>query len=186
MTRSQARTHTSHTAATAPNPNPRTVASPPCLVPHCPHSPKRVAFDLPPITSSHQPALSPLPTDTTYPSHLAIPPSISLAPVLHARLSHRSQWFASDLTGKYPVPSRLGHEYILISCYSGYISYTPQISRSASAYRDSFKSLCAFFSQRSQPIAHIIMDNEKSDMIEGFFLDSKITVEYVPPGDHRN
>jgi hypothetical protein len=30
------------------------------------------------------------------------------------------------------------------------------------------------------------MDNEKSDMIEGFFLDSKITVEYVPPGDHRN
>jgi hypothetical protein len=24
------------------------------------------------------------------------------------------------------------------------------------------------------------MDNEKSDMIEGFFLDSKITVEYVP------
>jgi hypothetical protein len=46
MTRSQARTHTSHTAATAPNPNPSTVASPPCLVPHFPHSPKHVAFYL--------------------------------------------------------------------------------------------------------------------------------------------
>ncbi len=157
MTRSQARTHTSYTTANTPNPNPRTIASLPCPVPTLRPSTKRVSFSLPPETSRLHPELRPLPIDTTYPSHLAIPPSISLAPVLHARLSHRSQWFASDLTGKYPVPSRLGHEYILISCYFGCDSAIlpiPQISRSATAYRDSFKSLCTFFSQRSQPIAY--------------------------------
>ena len=184
MTRAQARTLTSHTTASTHNPNSRTVASSPCLFPTLPTSARRVSFSLLPNPSGHQPELSPLTTDTTYPSTLAIPPSISLAPVLHARLSHRSQWFAADLTGKYPVPSRLGHQYILISCYMGYISYTPQISRSAVSYRESFKSLCAFFSQRSQPITHIIMDNETSDLLEEFFTDKDITVEYVPPGDH--
>jgi len=29
------------------------------------------------------------------------------------------------------------------------------------------------------------MDNEKSDMLEIFFIENNITVEYVPPGDHR-
>ena len=94
------------------------------------------------------------PRDTTYPVNLPIPPSISIVHVLHARLSHRSQWLALDLTGKYPVRSRLGHEYILISSYYlGYIYYTPQLSRTKYAYRDSFLSVCSFFSARHLPIA---------------------------------
>ncbi len=28
------------------------------------------------------------------------------------------------------------------------------------------------------------MDNEKSDMLDGYFRQNKVTVEYVPPGDH--
>ncbi len=66
--------------------------------------------------------------DTSYPVNLPVPPSISVVPILHARLSHRSQWLAMDLTGKYPVRSHLGHEYILISSYLEYIHYTPQVS----------------------------------------------------------
>ena len=90
-----------------------------------------------------------------------------------------------DLTGKYPVRSRLGHEYILISCYLGYIHYTPQISKSKYAYRDSFLSVCSFFSARRLPIAQVIMDNEKSDLLDELFISKNISVEYVPPGDHR-
>jgi hypothetical protein len=36
--------------------------------------------------------------------------------------------------------------------------------------------------ERSQPITHIIMDNEKSDMLEGFFTDNNITVPILPKG----
>ncbi len=129
------------------------------------------------------PYVTPAPLhDTTYPVTLPIPPSISVAPILHARLTHRSQWLAMDLTGKYPVRSRLGHEYILISSYLEYIHYTPQVSRSKYAYRDSFLSVCSFFSARRLPIAQVIMDNEKSDLLDELFVSKHISVEYVPPG----
>ncbi len=29
------------------------------------------------------------------------------------------------------------------------------------------------------------MDNEKSDLLDQFFVKNNIEVEYVPPGDHR-
>jgi hypothetical protein len=29
------------------------------------------------------------------------------------------------------------------------------------------------------------MDNEKSDLLDELFVSKNITVEYVPPGDHR-
>ena len=150
-----------------------------------PHSTKRVSFGpLPPPASPPSLPLRPH-RDTAYPVHLPIPPSISVVPVLHARLSHRSQWLAVDLTGKYPVRSRLGHEYILISTYLGYIHYTPQVSRTKYAYRDSFLSVCSFFSARRLPIKQVIMDNEKSDLLDDLFVSKNIEVEYVPPGDHR-
>jgi hypothetical protein len=110
---------------TSLDPNVRTVTPAP---PHSsnpvpdrslPNPLKRVSFGPLPLPAAH-PSLAPSPhRDTTYPVNLPIPPSISIVPVLHARLSHRSQWLALDLTGKYPVRSRLFHEYILISSLLG-------------------------------------------------------------------
>ncbi len=90
---------------------------------------------------------------------------------------------ATDLTGRYPVPSRLGHEYVLVTRYLGYIRLTPQVSRTKYACRDSFRDVFAFFSSRSKPIYQVIMDNGKSDLIVEFFRENKIQkVEFVPPG----
>jgi hypothetical protein len=77
-----------------------------------------------------------------------------------------------------------------VPVYMSSIHYTPQVSRSKYlrskyAYRDSFLSVCSFFSARRLPIAQVIVDNDKSDLVDVLFVSKNIAVEYVPPGDHR-
>ena len=135
-------------------------------------------------TLTNTPPLTPIPLHVPPPTIAS--PSLDFGPTLYANLTHRSEWMATDLTGRYPVPSRLGHEYVLVTRYLGYIRLTPQVSRTKYAYRDSFRDILAFFSSRSKPIYQVIMDNEKSDLIVEFFRENKIQkVEFVPPGDHR-
>ncbi len=81
-----------------------------------------------------------------------------------------------EVNTRYAPVYRLGHEYILISSYLGYIHYTPQLSRTKYAYRDSFLSVCSFFSARHLPITQVIMDNEKSDLLDDLFTCSCIKI----------
>ena len=99
--------------------------------------------------AQHRATLTPTPPLTPIPLHVPPPtiasPSLDFGPTLYANLTHRSEWMATDLTGRYPVPSRLGHEYVLVTRYLGYIRLTPQVSRTKYAYRDSFRDILAFF-----------------------------------------
>ena len=99
----------------------------------------------------------------------------------------RKEWAAADLMGRFPIPSALNHEYILIVIHMNYIHYVPMVSRSASSYVTAFKSACRFFASCLQPLTHLVIDNETSEELSNFFLQSSppIKVQNVPPANHR-
>jgi hypothetical protein len=101
------------------------------------------------------------------------------------RTVHRSKWTASDLTGRFPVPSYKGHEYLLITLHLGYIHYLPIKTRSASSYISAFKKIFAFFTAKSFPIAHLILDNESSTSLTTFLQSQHVSFQHVPPNQHR-
>ena len=101
------------------------------------------------------------------------------------RTVHRSEWTASDLTGRFPVPSYKGHEYLLITLHLGYIHYLPIKTRSASYYISAFKKIFAFFTAKSFPIAHLILENESSTSLTTFLQSQHVSFQHVPPNQHR-
>jgi hypothetical protein len=99
----------------------------------------------------------------------------------------RDEWLAADLTGRFPVKSRRGNEYLLVTAYRGYVHVEAQPSRSATAYVRSFKNTLAFFASHGHIIADIVSDNESSTTLTTFFqsLSPPPRVQYVPPYNHR-
>ncbi len=104
-----------------------------------------------------------------------------------SRTIHRSQWTAGDLTGRFPIPSTLGHEYLLILLNHNYIHYVPMTSRAFSSYVSAFRSACVFFSSHSLPITQLILDNETSADLTVFFRQQfpPFSFQHVPPQNHR-
>ena len=99
----------------------------------------------------------------------------------------RKDWSAADLTGRFPVPSSGGYEYLLIILHRNYIHAVPMSSRTSSAYISAFRSACRFFASLSHPLTHLILDNETSEDLSNFFRQSSppIQFQHVPPANHR-
>jgi hypothetical protein len=95
----------------------------------------------------------------------------------------RDQWTAADLTGRFPVPSYKGHEYILIFAHHGYIHYVPMKSRTSSSYVHAFRSAFTFFASFSHPVTFLVLDNETSSNLTALLRSQKPTVrfQHVPP-----
>jgi hypothetical protein len=90
----------------------------------------------------------------------------------HARTIHRSEWSAADLTGRFPITSHLGYEYILLFVHFNYIHFVPLKSRTAASYVNAYRSASKFFSSLSHPLTHIQIDNEISSELTAFFQAS--------------
>jgi len=92
-----------------------------------------------------------------------------------------------DLTGKFPVQSRSGHNYILIIITDdhNYIHAQPMKSRSAQEYVRAFSAALDFFSNHGSSFHSLQMDNETSEDIEATCRTAKIAIQYVPPHVHR-
>jgi hypothetical protein len=61
------------------------------------------------------------------------------------------------------------------------------ISRTSSSYVSAFRSACRLFGSLSEPLTHLILDNETSQDLSNFFLQSSPRIQYqrVPPVNHR-
>ena len=95
---------------------------------------------------------------------------------------------SSNLSGQFPITSRSGFSYFLVSIFNAYIHYELMRSRTKGEYVRAFKATFAFFRERggTQPRLQRL-DNEKSNELESFFRDdAKVAVEYVTPGNHRS
>jgi hypothetical protein len=117
-------------------------------------------FDDQDVERSDEPSLPP-----SFPSPLVRRSSRLALPTSDYSLTrtvHRSEWTASDLNGRFPVPSSNGDDYILITLHLGFIHYIPLKSRTAASYVSAFQQIFAFFKSRSFPVTHFILDNESS------------------------
>ena len=92
----------------------------------------------------------------------------------------------SDLTGRFPITSRRGFAYILVSVWRGYIHADLLKSRSSTDYVEAFRNALQFFKTKGNiRITLQRLDNETSGILD-YFLRSKVdSVEYVPPNSHR-
>eukprot|EP01034_Spumella_vulgaris_P038071 gene38071-46978_t len=94
---------------------------------------------------------------------------------------------ASDLTGRFPVASKRGNQYILIMfCEDfNYIRPEPLRLRDQVDYVKAYASGDEFF--RSHGVIPVFerLDNETSKQLERYCRSHNITIQYCPPGMHR-
>jgi hypothetical protein len=91
----------------------------------------------------------------------------------------------SDATGRFPVPSRRGNNYILISVYAGYVHTESLPSRNAASYVAAFKRTREWFKNLGITPSVQRLDNETSAPVERYLHSLGVNIEYVPPHNHR-
>ncbi len=91
----------------------------------------------------------------------------------------------SDATGKVPVCSSTGNNYILVSVFNSYIHLEAMASREGAQYVAAMKRTIEFFRSLKHEVTYQRMDNETSRLLERFMQQEGIEIEYVPPHNHR-
>jgi hypothetical protein len=91
----------------------------------------------------------------------------------------------SDLTGRFPVTSRKGNNYLLVSTYHGYIHCEAMISRQQAQYIKAFSATLDHFQSLGHSPQYQRCDNETSKGLEDLLRTRGLTVQYVAPSDHR-
>lgn len=121
-------------------------------------------------------------------SHSAIDPTETPESIheLHSAItSITDDTLHADLTGRFPVPSRHGHSYLLVSTLAGYIHMEPVSSRQAAAYTAAVQRTIEFFALHEYKKSSLRMDNETNETLEQYLRAQSISVQYVPPHNHR-
>ena len=104
----------------------------------------------------------------------------------HIRTFSRKDAAFADATGRYPVISIEGFEYLLIFVYKNYIHVEPLTDRSAASYVKAYTAGFTFFANRGHTIRDVVLDNETSAALEVLFREKNIKFQYVPPGNKRS
>ena len=92
----------------------------------------------------------------------------------------------ADATGRFPLVSADGKEYILIMTYKNYIKPVAFANRGADTYVKAFREGIHFFKNLGHTITSIVLDNESSAAVTKLFKDEKIVAQFVPPGIKRS
>jgi hypothetical protein len=93
----------------------------------------------------------------------------------------------SDLTGRYPITSSRGNQYIII-CYdydTNSIQAKVTKTKNAAEIRDATLAMLQTLSNHGHPPNMHIMDNEASTILKQSLLKYKIKYQLVPPHIHR-
>ena len=93
----------------------------------------------------------------------------------------------SDLTGRYPITSSRGNQYIVVlyDYDTNSIQTALTKTRNAAEIRDVTIQLLTKLTQSGHPTNLHIMDNEASDTLKAALLKYKIAYQLVPPHIHR-
>ena len=91
-----------------------------------------------------------------------------------------------DSTGRFPVTSRAGNEYILImyNYDANYIHCEP-MKRGTGRLLDAYQRGHSFFTAHGFQPRFERLDNETSKDLEAFMASQNVRFQYVPPGAHR-
>ena len=92
---------------------------------------------------------------------------------------------SSDATGRFPIITKSGWEYLLVSTMGGYVHLQLLKSRSKSEYVRVYKLMYDYFQQYGHQPTIQRLDNESSSDLEVFLRACDVKIQYVPPGIHR-
>jgi hypothetical protein len=89
--------------------------------------------------------------------------------------------------GRFPVPSFRHNEYclIMLSEDTGYIHIEVMKSRHAAEYTRAYRQGIDFYASKGFKPKYERLDNETSKQLEEYCIQQGITIQYVPPGNHR-
>ena len=93
----------------------------------------------------------------------------------------------SDSTGRFPLQSYAGMQYIFIAyiCDQNYIIIRPMKNRSDASMTKVFKDVYRILQQKgTNPSLHVL-DNECSKAIKTFVADQQTVIQLVEPHNHR-
>jgi len=94
----------------------------------------------------------------------------------------------TDLTGRFPVASKRGHQYIMLMYAedSNYIHVEPMRNRNGAEYLQAYRAGHQFFeSHGAQAPRFERFDNEVSAQVKAFCQRAGTHVQLAPPGMHR-
>ena len=104
----------------------------------------------------------------------------------YTRIILASSTLHSDLTGRFPVTSRTGAQYMFASVLDSYIHVEPMKTRHHQEYITAYKRTLNFFGQFGRRPSFQRLDNETSAPLEIFALQNNISIQYCPPHTHRS
>jgi len=85
----------------------------------------------------------------------------------------------SDATGRLPMQSSKGNNYILVSVFQNYIYGVGMPTRTNESYLSAFSATIEHFKSLGVPPTFQRMDNETSTLVEEFFKSEDIKMEYL-------
>jgi hypothetical protein len=92
----------------------------------------------------------------------------------------------SDLSGKFPITSIHGNNYMLMSVYKNHIRAVAMKSKEQDSYLRAYRETYAFYKSKDIIPKCQRLDNETSTALETFFREeAKVDFQYVPPKSHR-
>ena len=102
------------------------------------------------------------------------------------RANTQSQTLHSDLTGRFPVTSRTGAQYMFVSILDGYSYVEPMSLRHHNEYVEAYKRTLNFFARCGRRSSFQRLDYETSAPLEAFAVANNITIQYCPLHTHRS
>ena len=113
-----------------------------------------------------------------------VPASSHESHTVYVKIILASDTSHSDLTGRFPIASITGNQYLFISTMDGYIHAEPMTSRHHTEYLKAYQKTIDFFRSHGHPISIQRLDNETSSQLEKI-QTQKITIQFCPPANHR-
>ena len=106
---------------------------------------------------------------------------------LFSSIKYHNKSLYADLTGRMPVTSYDGYEYICVFYHPGrnYIHLEPMKTRTGKEYRDTFSKALSFYEAKLTIVSRFITDNETSKEVTDFFDSKNLAYQFVPPQNHR-
>jgi hypothetical protein len=92
---------------------------------------------------------------------------------------------ASDATGRFPMSTKSGWDYLLVSTLGGYVHLQLLQDRTKGEYVRAYRLMYSYFKQYGHTPTIQRLDNESSTELELFLRECNVDTQYVPPGIHR-
>ena len=115
-----------------------------------------------------------------------ITPQDDTASSAYTQIILASTTLHSDMTGRFPVTSRTGAQYMFVSVLDGYIHVEPMKTRHHQEYIAAYKRTLNFFGRLGRRPSFQRLDNETSAPLEAFAIANNIDIQYCPPHTHRS